>query len=47
MKIGNNLKIENVDYVVKKSKNNGELIIKEIDYQTAKGMTVANHYSHT
>lgn len=47
MKTKNNVGIENIDYVTKQSKNNGELIIKEIDYQIAKEMTIANHYSHT
>ena len=31
--------------IVKKTKNNGELLIKEIDYDTAKKMTIENHYS--
>ena len=38
---------ENFDYVIKKSKNNGNLLIKEIDYDVAKKMVVKNHYSHT
>ena len=31
----------------KQTKNNGLLYIKEIDYQTAKEMTIKNHYSHS
>ena len=36
-----------MDYieVVKNTKNNGELLIKEIDYDAAKKMTIENHYS--
>lgn len=33
---------ENFDYVIKKSKNNGNLLIKEIDYDVAKKMVVEN-----
>lgn len=37
---------ENIDYVIKNSKNQGQLIIKEISYDIAKEMTIKNHYSH-
>lgn len=36
---------ENIDYIVKVTKINGTLIIKEVDYDTARDMIVANHYS--
>lgn len=31
--------------IIKQTKNNGELVIKEIDYLTAKEMIINNHYS--
>lgn len=39
------LGIQNKDYVIKHSKVHGELLIKEIDYDTAKWMIIDNHYS--
>jgi hypothetical protein len=34
-----------MDEIIKDTKNNGRLIIKEIDYKTSKHMMITNHYS--